>query len=130
MSKEQDTTVVNVKVKHIRPRYTDLRAWMEDPQNVYVGRKGVVLLPDPVTGKKSRYPLKDSLWANPFKVKNESERAESISKYKEYIKKKIIDEGLQDELEKLRGKTLGCWCMPLPCHSEVLVELLALSSKE
>lgn len=29
-----------------------------------------------------------------------------------------------DNLHKLRGLTLGCWCSPLPCHGEVLVELV------
>jgi hypothetical protein len=28
-------------------------------------------------------------------------------------------------IEPLRGKTLGCWCKPLPCHGDVIVELLA-----
>jgi len=27
-------------------------------------------------------------------------------------------------LEPLRGKRLGCWCKPLPCHGDVIVELL------
>jgi hypothetical protein len=23
----------------------------------------------------------------------------------------------------LRGHRLGCWCVPLPCHAEVLAEI-------
>lgn len=31
-------SVVNVKVGNIRPKYSNLREWMEDPTNVYIGR--------------------------------------------------------------------------------------------
>ena len=31
---------------------------------------------------------------------------------------------LLGQLEELRGKTLVCHCKPLPCHGDVLVELL------
>lgn len=31
-------------------------------------------------------------------------------------------------LEPLRGKVLGCWCKPLPCHGDVIVELLEASA--
>ena len=24
---------------------------------------------------------------------------------------------------ELKGKTLGCWCKPYPCHGDVLAEL-------
>ena len=32
------TTVSNVKVRYIRPRYQDLKEWMEDDGNEYIGR--------------------------------------------------------------------------------------------
>lgn len=28
------------------------------------------------------------------------------------------------DLEPLRGKRLACWCHPLPCHGDVIVEWL------
>lgn len=28
------------------------------------------------------------------------------------------------QIETLRGKILGCWCCPLECHGEVLLEIL------
>lgn len=31
---------------------------------------------------------------------------------------------LMKSLPELKGKTLGCWCKPYPCHGDVLVELL------
>lgn len=123
------THVVNVKVKYIRPKYNDLKEWVEDSENnVYIGRKGIVFVEDKETGKKSRYPKEDSLWANPYKIDKNTSREQVIEKYHQYIINKIEKENLYFELEKLRGKNLGCWCKePGPnilCHGDVLVELL------
>ena len=60
-------SVVNVKVGHIRPEYDNLKEWMEDPKNVYVGRKGIVFI-TMEDGKKERFPKNDSVFCNPFKV--------------------------------------------------------------
>ena len=37
-------SVVNVKVNCIRPKYNNLEEWMTDPNNVYIGRKGIVFI--------------------------------------------------------------------------------------
>lgn len=37
-------SVVNVKVANLRPHYNNLREWMQDEDNVYIGRKGVVFI--------------------------------------------------------------------------------------
>jgi len=29
-------------------------------------------------------------------------------------------------LPELKGKRLGCWCAPLPCHGDILRELCEL----
>jgi hypothetical protein len=55
--------VVNVRVRHIRPAYRDLREWCGDPDNVYIGRSGAVF----VDGR--RYPERASAFANPFRVR-------------------------------------------------------------
>lgn len=31
---------------------------------------------------------------------------------------------LLNDLHELKGKTLGCFCSPLACHGDVLVELV------
>lgn len=72
-------TVVNVKVQHIRPQYKDLRDWMEDDDNVYIGRRGVVF----IDGR--RFPDCDSPFANPFKIDRNTSRDQVISKYREHI---------------------------------------------
>jgi hypothetical protein len=43
-------SVVNVKVKHIRPEYANLKEWTSDLNNVYIGRRGIVFV------NKERYP--------------------------------------------------------------------------
>ena len=112
-------SVVNCKVVHIRPVYKDLKEWMEDKNNVYIGRRGIVFV------NKVRWPLHDSLWANPFNVGRDGTRDEVIEKYRVMIIAKLSnDNDLRTELEMLRGKNLGCWCAPEACHGNVLLDIL------
>lgn len=116
------TSCVNVKVKYIRPKYSNLKTWCDDPDNIYIGRRGIVFIK---TGdKKERYPKKDSYWANPFKVTKKLSREESIELYRDHIAKKLAEDGW-DKLKDLRGKNLGCWCHPDACHGDVLVDMIA-----
>jgi len=128
------TKVVNVKVANIRPiGFRDLESWCENPNHVYVGRKGVVFVAR--GDQKYRYPKKDSIWANPFKIPKTSNgvnaalaRTQVIQQYREYIMARLDDpddeEITYEKLEELRGKKLGCWCYPEGCHADVLVGLL------
>lgn len=113
--------VTNVKVEFIRPRgYSNLKEWCNDPNNIYIGRAGVVFIDG------ERYPKASSIWANPYKINKDGTREEVIEKYRKYITKKI--EAGEVDLGELKGKTLGCWCLPHSCHGNVLVELCQLSS--
>ncbi|MFC1766370.1 DUF4326 domain-containing protein, partial [Planctomycetota bacterium] len=49
-----------------------------------------------------------------------------IRKYKDWILKK---EYLLKCLGELKGKVLGCFCKPLACHGDVLVELVEVMEK-
>jgi hypothetical protein len=114
-------SVVNCKVKYIRPQYNNLEEWIADDNNYYIGRAGVVFI------NKKRYPTKPSVFANPYKVGKDGTREEVIIKYKEYITNKLEnDESLVNELILLKGKNLGCWCCPEACHGNVLLELIDL----
>ena len=146
--------VVNVKVKHIRPQYNDLRQWMNDQNNVYIGRRGVVFVTDSA-GNKVRWPQHDSPFANPFTIKEEAmrivkinfpdalddsnavkqlmvrtdvqqlARANVLVRYEDYIIQRLnSDPGLYSQFVALKGKTLGCWCSPEPCHGDILLRLL------
>lgn len=60
-----------------------------------------------------------SKWGNPFHIGQDGTRQEVIQKYRAWI----LKSGLLQEVHQLRGKTLGCYCAPLPCHGDVLLEL-------
>lgn len=66
------------------------------------------------------WALKGSRWQNPFKVGRDGD----IDRVLELYRKHILDTGLVDDIEELRGKVLACWCKPNRCHCDVLVDLL------
>lgn len=59
-------------------------------------------------------------WGNPFVIGRDGCRATVIAKYREWISRQPK---LLADLHELRGKVLGCFCAPLSCHGDVLVEL-------
>lgn len=67
-------------------------------------------------------------FGNPFFLKDvndDEERAEVISKYKAYFLAKVeMDFDFRKAVLDLRGKKLGCFCSPKPCHADVIVEWL------
>ena len=115
-------SVVNVKVKYIREDgYANLKSWMEDENNVYVGRGRVVFL----TKEGPSFPPKDSPFCNPFKVGKDGTREEVIAKFRVYMESRLQqDPELVQQLLALEGKHLGCWCKPEACHGDVLLELI------
>jgi hypothetical protein len=118
-------SVVNCKVKYIRPKYDNLKEWIQDKNNVYIGRSGIVFIYNKNTKNKERYPKKSSPFANPFKLKKDGDREEIIQKYKKHIIKKLDqDISLQKLLVSMENKNLGCWCHPEPCHGDILLKLI------
>lgn len=126
----------DVHVEFIRNLgYDDLNSWCQDCNNVYIGRKGIVFIKDS-SDKKVRFPTNNSIWANPFKSKHHSSTKECLILYHNYILEKIHRENLWDELLKLKGKNLGCWCVGSNkrfytsdstnwiCHGEVLMYII------
>lgn len=114
------TTVCCVKVKCIRPEYQNLEQWCKDPANVYIGRKAIVFI------NGERYPKKDSLWANPYKIHGGQSREEAIEQYRLYmVGRLLLEPELREKLVLLRGKRLGCWCdKEVACHGDVLITLI------
>jgi hypothetical protein len=81
-----------------------------DPYDVYIGR--------------------GSKWGCPFTIiKNRptlakeivGSKEEALSKYKEYV---LASPELMASLHELEGKVMGCFCKPLQCHGDVLLELV------
>lgn len=62
-----------------------------------------------------------SIWGNPFTIGKHGTREQVIEKYRDYI---LNNPALMEMLPELRGKRLGCYCAPKPCHGDILVELL------
>ena len=50
---------------------------------------------------------------------------ETLVCYREYLQWRVDhDPEFRVNLQNLRGKTLGCFCKPRPCHGDVIVEWL------
>lgn len=112
-------SVVNCKVQYIRPKYRNLREWMSDSSNVYIGRAGCVFIDN------KRYPKVSSEFANPYKIGKDGTRDSVIKKYRQYIEDKLENDGeLMRKLLAMKEKNLGCWCYPDACHGDVLLELI------
>lgn len=60
-------------------------------------------------------------WGNPYLIGQDGTREEVIEKYHQWI---VTQTTLMDSLHELKGKRLGCWCHPKPCHGWVLVDLI------
>jgi len=57
-------------------------------------------------------------WGNPFETPADGDRDTVITNYAEhYLPYKP---SLLAKLPDLRGKALGCWCAPEPCHGDIL----------
>ncbi len=74
----------------------------KEPYDVYIGRS--------------------SKWGNPFPIDVGTSRIEAILRFRDYAKGRLQRE--PDWLDPLKGKRLGCYCKPKPCHGDVIVELL------
>jgi hypothetical protein len=48
-------------------------------------------------------------------------REHAIKAYRDWLLQKPIL--IAAAKEELRGKILGCWCAPKPCHGDVLLEV-------
>ena len=74
--------------------------------------------------KRSSYDVyigRPGPWGNPFEIGKDGTRAEVIEKYRQWLDTK--PELITQAKHELRGKTLGCWCAPNPCHGDVLLEI-------
>jgi len=78
--------------------------------DVYIGRAG---------------KGKDGYYGNPFPLKAEEARGATIERYREYFYERIKNDPMFKEMIlQLKGKRLGCFCKPHPCHGDVIKEYL------
>lgn len=96
------TVVVNIKT---------------EPCDVYIGR-------NKKTGKFGPGdPTGEGYFGNPYSMQHNC-RENAIKMYRTYFALKIVDPEFKSKIESLRGKSLGCYCAPLPCHGDVIKEWL------
>jgi len=115
--KELVTKVKNSRVKYIRSK--NLKEELENPYNVYIGRKGIVFIDG------ERFPKKDSPFCNIYKVDENNDLEKVLIMYEKYIRNRLKNEPeLVEQLKNLKGKNLYCWCAPEKCHGDILVKLI------
>ena len=78
-----------------------------EPYDVYIGR--------PMRG------YRDEGWGNSFKIGRDGNREQVIAKHRDRVMERPDLQALVRR--ELRGKILACWCAPLPCHGDVLLEI-------
>lgn len=78
---------------------------------------------DPNVPAAAIYVGRPTKWGNPFRVGRDGSRDEVIQKYRMYLKLPAHKHLQADARVELRGKDLVCWCAPLACHADVLLEL-------
>ncbi len=79
--------------------------------DVYIGRAG--------RGQSGYF-------GNPFSIGAGVTREHAIESFRQYFYQRIEnDREFSKRVEELRGKRLGCFCKPLACHGDVIVEWLS-----
>ena len=122
-----ETRAVCIKVSNLRKMgYTDLEQWLSDPDNVYTGRRGRIFITDPATGNKRYFAYAGSKWQNPYSLKDYP-----LEKSLQLYIVHLFTSGLILEIDDLRGKNLGCFCLNQhsdsgtpTCHAQILVDLV------
>ena len=74
------------------------------------------------------YIGRPSLCGNPYKIGKDGNREQVIDKYRRYFNFMIETSAVfKEEILSFKGKRLGCYCKPLPCHGDIIVEYLDAS---
>lgn len=72
------------------------------------------------------YIGRGSLLGNPYEIDKDGTRNEVIARYRVWFRHLLKSQMFKQELLKVRGKKLGCFCSPQRCHGEVIAEFVNL----
>lgn len=77
----------------------------------------------PGVPKEAIYVGRPTIWGNPFKVlrHNQADHEICVLRYRQWLENQ--PELIVKIKAELVGKDLVCWCKPLPCHADVLLEI-------
>jgi hypothetical protein len=88
-------------------------------------------LSDPLPGTARVYVGRPSPLGNPFAMAKESDRAQVVRDYRDWLRQRYSERGPERaELERLLQLAqagpleLVCWCAPRACHADVIAEAL------
>lgn len=121
-AKVRDTEVVHVKSGAFN---------VKDPTHVYIGRAmpgfdqsiwgnpfRMDTMKTVTTDRGSGAPKKERGKAyNMVSIERDGTREDCIQKYSDWVK---TQPQLMARIPELKGKRLGCWCHPKPCHGDIL----------
>ena len=83
--------------------------------------------------KKDSYDVyigRPSKWCNPYSLAKYT-REEAIDLYRKHLHNQLrMGRITKEDLLSLDGKTLGCWCKPLPCHGDVIVSAVEWAKRK
>src|SRR4051812_48607396 len=65
--------------------------------------------------------LKRSQFANPFRIGTDGTAIDVVEKFRSWVLTR--PDLIVLARRELRGKRLGCWCAPGPCHGDILAEI-------
>jgi len=76
-------------------------------------------------GKCDIYIGRPSIFGNPYTIGRDGDRNEVVKQYKIYFYDRIEkDKDFKESISWLKGKKIGCYCYPLPCHGDIIVKYL------
>lgn len=78
--------------------------------DVYIGRPG--------RGERGYF-------GNPYPLSPNEQRGATLEKFRTYFFGRLKSDSLfRIRVEQLKGKTLGCFCKPKPCHGDIIADYL------
>ena len=66
-------------------------------------------------------------FGNPYRLRLGERRGMTLDRYRTYFYDRITtDSEFRERVLALKGKVLGCFCHPQPCHGDIIIEWLNL----